>query len=80
MSAEDVTRRGVVEGAAAFGAAALVAPQIASAKVEEKASQGFLAPATYSKYYQGKAPNTAPVVSFLISVMSVKKALDSSSQ
>ena len=63
MSAEDVSRRGVIEGATVFGAAALVAPQRADAKVETKATKDFLAPATYNKFYQGKAPNTAPVVS-----------------
>jgi hypothetical protein len=63
MSAEDMSRRGVIEGATVFGAAALVAPQLADAKVETKASKDFLAPATYNKFYQGKAPNTAPVVS-----------------
>ena len=63
MSAEDVSRRGVIEGATVFGAAALVAPQFADAKVETKATKDFLAPATYNKFYQGKAPNTAPVVS-----------------
>ena len=62
MSAEDVSRRGVIEGATVFGAAALVAPQFADAKVENKQAKDFLAPATYNKYYQGKAPNTAPVV------------------
>ncbi len=63
MSAEDVSRRGVIEGATVFGAAALVAPQLADAKVETKETKGFLAPATYNKFYQGKAPNTAPIVS-----------------
>jgi len=62
MSTEDMSRRGVVEGAAVFGAAALVAPQLADAKVENVQSKGFLAPATYSKYYNGKTPNTAPVI------------------
>jgi hypothetical protein len=63
MSTEEVSRRGVIEGATVIGAAALVAPQLASAKVETKQAKDFLAPATYSKFYNGKAPNTAPIVS-----------------
>ena len=63
MAAEDVSRRGVIEGAAVIGAAAVVAPQVSNA-IYEKDQKGFLAPTTYSKFYAGKAPNVAPVVSF----------------
>lgn len=63
MSTEEVSRRGVIEGATVFGAAALVAPQLANAKVENKKAKDFLAPATYNKFYEGKEPNTAPIVS-----------------
>eukprot|EP00293_Proteomonas_sulcata_P005449 CAMPEP_0184326146 /NCGR_PEP_ID=MMETSP1049-20130417/142406_1 /TAXON_ID=77928 /ORGANISM="Proteomonas sulcata, Strain CCMP704" /LENGTH=119 /DNA_ID=CAMNT_0026648319 /DNA_START=611 /DNA_END=970 /DNA_ORIENTATION=- len=60
MMAQDVDRRSVVGGAALAGAA--VVAGASSAEAADKPAQGFLAPSTYDKFYNGKAKNSAPFV------------------
>jgi hypothetical protein len=68
MMAEGVARRDAVAGAAlaAGVAAAVVAPQAASARSATGKETGAFSAEAYSKYQKGRPRNLAPVVSSLL--------------
>lgn len=71
MMAEGVARRDAVAGAAlaAGVAAAVVAPQAASARSATGKETGAFAPDSYSSYQKGRPRNLAPVVSKIAPVL-----------